>query len=35
MKKVKVAFFWFLPTDLNEQNRKNFGRKMWKIFIMF
>jgi hypothetical protein len=34
MKKVKVVFFRFLPTDLNKQNKKNFERKMRKIFII-
>jgi hypothetical protein len=33
--KSQGGFFLFIPTNLNEQNRKNFGQKMRKIFIMF
>jgi hypothetical protein len=33
MKKIKVAIFLFLPTDLKIKNIKNFGRKMRKNFL--
>jgi hypothetical protein len=34
-KQLKWLFCSFLPTDFNKKIRKNFGRKMRKIFLMF